>query len=256
MTSITVAANAAAGEHACTATAIQNGEPIARANFTVTVTLSPYGVTFNPATIPVKHEDDEGDGSTAIGFTLSAPNGDTTGLSLGFACTTHTPCSLNFSTNAQGRYVIGKAANTVAVDDHAITATMNGTPPGTPEVTASLTVRVRVKYTLDLIGDTNNGFTVQRGTEFNLAEHYQLNVSSGTPEADIKVGVRCRSDYDNCDAILIDPDREWDDLLLKIPSTAAGKAHTVMMEALADDGYGDQLASKLFTITITAPPGP
>ena len=256
MTTITAAASAAEGDHVCTATAIQNDEPIARANFTVTITLAPYGVIFNPDTIPVKHEDDAGD--VVIGSTLTAPNGNIEGLTLSFACTTHTNpvCGLTFTgPNAQSRYVIGRVANTVAVGDHAITVTVNGTPAGTPTVTVPLTVKVVVKYTLTLNGGSGNAgnlFEVTQGDTLDFAECYTLTKSDGTPlESDIKVGIGCNSDYDNCDAILKAPARDWDDLVLEIPANAAAdKIHTAMLEAYADNGNGELLADKQVLIKV------
>jgi hypothetical protein len=137
------------------------------------------------------------------------------------------------------------------VGEHAITVTLNGAPVGTPSVTTPLTVRVGVKYTLNT---TLEEFEVQRGATLDLSDKYTLSVSAGQPESDIKVGVGCRSDYDNCDAVPFGADRDWANLSIAVPATATvGKVHTVMMEAYADDGNGVLLAEKQFTIKVLGP---
>jgi len=263
-TLISVAPTTAAGAHAFAVTAVKANQTVATANFTVTVTLAPYDVSFNPNNFAVPHG-----ASYTLNPAWTAPNGAVSGLTLDFACTSHPNCGLSFGmTSGTTPYPqINPVENTVPVGDHSITATLlnNGTAV-TPAVTAILTARVRVKYTLNIINTTQDQFTVSRGDTFNLGSNYTLTASDGStpnvgtvdangdvPEGTIKVGVSCKSDYTNCD-LFANPNRQWADLNFGISSSAGIKSHTMLLEAFDDAGNGDRLDEKQFTVTVTPAP--
>jgi len=257
-TSISVAATATAGEHSFTATAKKDGVDVATANFTVTVTLASYGIVFNPNNFSVEHNEDD---PFPLNSTISAPNGNTTGLSLDFVCTTHpVNCGITYSGPTGGYYSIDVVPNTVELGEHSITATLNGT--GLPTApTAALTVRILPKYTLTT---TQPSYTVTKGSTFDLTDgpKYSLTVSAG-PQPDIgksddpestkvRIIFGCETHYGNC-KFFDDPNDEWENLTVQVADgnlETIGSSHNMCLRAFEHGGWGKMLIETNFVVNV------
>jgi len=258
---ITVAPAADVGSHSFTVNATKDGTLVASKNFTVTVALASYGVTLNPPALVIKHSE-----TSVINTSFSAPNGATSGLTLTFACGTHGQnCGINFTGPTSNRYNISAIPNTVALGAHPFIVTvLQSGQPFSPSVTTNFPLTVQLNYVFDIPGSP---FTVHRGEAFNLEldTNYTLTVSDGStpnigivdndgnvPAGTIKVGLHCFSDYANCDLFVAG--REWAHLDRQISPNASYKAHTMLVQALDNAGYGAKLTEKQFVVTVVAAP--
>jgi len=253
-TVITAAATATAGTHSFTATASKDGAIFATTNFTVTVTAAAYGIAFTYSNVQINHQN----GSSNLNYTISAPGGNTAGLTLAFACTTHPGnCGIAFSgPNQQGFYQINEVPNTVALGAHSITATLNGT--GLPTApTATFTVTVLPKYFLSV---TESTYSATRGQPFDFSDKFSLTISTGdslvigSDEDDdpnstkIKVAFGCLTHYDNCH-FFEDPEAEWRDLVVDVSDTAEA-THNMALRAYYRGGWGGDIQNAVASFVV------
>jgi len=222
---LTAAANAKEGDHFFTVSGKKDGKEVAQTTFTVKVQLAAWGISFD-AVDPVKH----GEAGASVTYKLTAPNGDTSGVTFDISTTSNSTLSLTKNAT-RDRLDIATVPDTTAVGEHSFTVAVK--KGGETKVSGNFTIKIEPRYTLT---PGQASYTVTRGSKLNLT--YTLTLSDGTTPTGITVGCFCTTDYDDCD--LLRAYNNWvtsdkfDDI--DVPDDAEiGKNHGMSMRAETED---------------------
>jgi len=242
-TELTVAASATVGDHVFTVSGKKSGTEVAKTTFTVNVTLATWGISF-AAGDPVKHGED----GASITYTLTAPNGDTTGTM--FEISTTSGSTLVLTNNASRRRIdIARVPDTAAVGEHRFT--VNVKKSGETKASGNFTISIVPRYTLTP-GQTL--YQINRNGTLNIT--YTLTLSDGSTPTNITVGCNCTTDYDACELIkgvgganwITDDDKDGTIVIVVPGDVEIDKVHGIAMHA-EDENY-KELADCSFNIKI------